>query len=173
MDEIVNRVANSSLVTFDLEDYYPVGPRMEIDIKNWLFEGVILKEKEFRRQLEEYQWEQYQDSYVALSCSTDAIVPAWAYMLVVTKLEAIAKEVVIGSLEQLETVLYRSVIDRLDSSPYKDKAVIIKGCTNLPIPPNAYMWIIRKLQPVAKSLMYGEACSSVPLVKRKNRIKSS
>lgn len=167
MSEIVNRVAKSSLVTFDLEDYYLEGRRYSLDIKDWLFEGFILREKEFREHLELHNWDQYKDAYVALNCSTDAIIPGWAYMLVATKLEPIANSVVIGSLEMLETVIFQSVIEDMDLTPFKDKAVIIKGCTNKPIPPNAYLWITLRLQEVSKSLMYGEACSSVPLVKRK------
>ncbi|MGB5172723.1 DUF2480 family protein [Eudoraea sp.] len=167
MSEIVNRVAKSSLVTFDLEDYYLEGRRYSLDIKDWLFEGFILREKEFREHLELHNWDQYKDAYVALNCSTDAIIPGWAYMLVATKLEPIAKSVVIGSLEMLETTIFQSVIEDMDLTPFKDKAVIIKGCTNKPIPPNAYLWITLRLQGVSKSLMYGEACSSVPLVKRK------
>ncbi len=167
MSEIVNRVAKSSLVTFDLEDYYLEGRRYSLDIKDWLFEGFILREKEFREHLELHNWDQYKDAYVALNCSTDAIIPGWAYMLVATKLEPIANSVVIGSLEMLETAIFQSVIEDMDLTPFKDKAVIIKGCTNKPIPPNAYLWITLRLQGVSKSLMYGEACSSVPLIKRK------
>ena len=167
MSEIVNRVAKSSLVTFDLEDYYLEGRRYSLDIKDWLFKGFILREKEFREHLELHNWDQYKDAYVALNCSTDAIIPGWAYMLVATKLEPIANSVVIGSLEMLETAIFQSVIEDMDLTPFKDKAVIIKGCTNKPIPPNAYLWITLRLQGVSKSLMYGEACSSVPLVKRK------
>ena len=167
MSEIINRVANSSLITFDLEDYYPEGKRIEIDIKDWLFNGFILREKEFRNHLDNHLWDSYKDAYIALNCSTDAIIPGWAYMLLVTKLDHIAKLVVIGNLELLETVIFKSVLDSLDTLPFKDKAVIVKGCTNKPIPPNAYLWITQKLQGVTKSLMYGEACSSVPLIKRK------
>ncbi|MGB5358749.1 MAG: DUF2480 family protein [Eudoraea sp.] len=167
MSEIVNRVAQSKLVTFDLEEYYPQGSRLRIDIKDWLFESLILKEKEFRNQIASHNWEQYNDAYVALYCSTEAIIPGWAYMLVSTKLQPYAKKVVLGSLEDLETTLFQSIIEDLDISDFKDKPVIIKGCSNKPVPPNAYLWATIKLQPVAKSIMYGEACSSVPLFKRK------
>ena len=166
-DEIVNRVSQSKLITFDLEDYYPEGRRVVLDIKEWLYEGFILKEKEFRTYITEYNWEQYASSYVALTCSTDAIVPGWAYMLIASKLQPYAKMVVIGSLEELETSLYQSIIENIDVSPFKDKMLIVKGCSNKPVPPNAYVWIISKLQTVTKSVMYGEACSSVPLYKRK------
>lgn len=167
MDEIINRVANSKLVTFNLEDYYPVGERVLIDIKDWLFEGFILREKEFRAYVKKHSWEQYQDCYAAIYCSTDAIVPGWAYMLVQTHLQPHTKKVVQGNLEQLETSLYQTVLETLDVSEYADKSVIIKGCSNKPVPPNAYLWATSKIQTVAKSVMYGEACSAVPLYKRK------
>jgi len=166
-DEIINRVAQSKLVTFDLEDYYPEGKRIVLDIKDWLYEGFILREKEFRNHVSEHNWEQYKGSFVALGCSTDAIIPGWANMLLASKLQPYAKKVVVGDLEQLETALYQDTIEGIDISPFQDKPVIIKGCTNKPVPPNAYLWIISKIQTVAKSVMYGEACSSVPLYKKK------
>lgn len=167
MSEIVNRVAQSKLITLDLEEFYPTGARLQIDIKDWLFKGLILKEKDFRNQISEHNWAQYEDAYVALYCSTEAIIPGWAYMLIATKLQPYAKKVVLGSLEDLETTLFQDVIEKMNVSDFKDKPVIIKGCTNKPIPPNAYLWATIKLQPVAKSIMYGEACSSVPLFKKK------
>lgn len=166
-EPIVNRVAQSKLVTFNLEDYYPEGKRILLDIKDWLHEGFILKEKEFRTEVASHTWEQYQNSYVALTCSTDAIVPGWAYMLVMTYLQPYAKKVVQGTLTDLETILFQSIIEKLDVNDFRDKPIIIKGCANKPVPPNAYLWITAKLQTVAKSVMYGEACSSVPLFKRK------
>lgn len=167
MPDIVNKVTQSKLITFDLEDYYPKGARIVLDIKDWLFEGFILREKEFRIYIQEHNWEQYKDAYVALTCSTDAIVPGWAYMLITTKLQPLAIKTVLGSLEDLETSLYQSIIAKLDISDFKDKPVIIKGCSNKPVPPNAYLMLTEKLLPIAKSIMYGEACSSVPLYKRK------
>ncbi len=167
MSEIVNRVAQSKIVTFDLEEYYPEGTRLQLDIKEWLFEDLILKEKEFRNQVALHNWEQYNDAYVALNCSSDAIVPGWAFMLISTTLQPYAKKVVLGSLEDLETTIFQSIIENLEVSGFKDKPVIIKGCSHKPIPPNAYLWATIKLQTVAKSIMYGEACSSVPLFKRK------
>ena len=165
-EPILNRVAASKLVTFNLEDYYPEGRRILLDIKDWLHEGFILREKEFRKKLMEHDWSQYQDAYVALYCSSDAIVPGWAYILVTTKLQPYASIIVQGDLELLETSLYQSVIESLDISEFEDRLVIIKGCTNKPVPPNAYILISQKLQSKVKSLMYGEACSSVPLFKR-------
>ncbi len=167
-EEIINRVANNKkLITFDLEDYYPEGERLSFDIKDWLYEGFILREKDFRKHVSEHDWSQYENKYVALNCSTDAIVPGWAYLLVTSALIPFAKKVVIGSLEDLETILYTHIINDLDVSEYQDKLVIIKGCSNKPVPENAYIALIQKLQAVAKSIMYGEACSSVPLFKKK------
>ena len=167
MSEIVNRVAQSKLVTLDLEDYYPEGSRITIDIKDWLYEGLILKEKDFRDYIASHNWEQYEGAYVALNCSTEAIVPGWAYMLIASKLQPYAKKLVLGSLEDLESALFSPIIEDLDITPFKGKPVIIKGCSNKPVPSNAYLWATLKLQAVAKSIMYGEACSSVPLFKRK------
>ncbi|MEM8999093.1 MAG: DUF2480 family protein [Bacteroidota bacterium] len=162
---IINRVAQSKLVTFDLEAYYPEGKRRVLDIGDWLYEGLILREKEFRHSVSEHNWVQYQDQFVALHCSTDAIVPAWAHMLLVSKLQPFAKKVVVGDLELLETMVYQSILENLDVTEFKDKPIIIKGCSNKPVPKNAYSMAITLLQPVAKSVMYGEACSSVPLYK--------
>jgi hypothetical protein len=155
------------LVTFDLEDLYPSGERRVLDIKDWLHEGFILREKEFRIHVEEHDWSVYQDTYVALHCSTDAIVPGWAFMLVASRLNSYTKKVVVGSLEDLETSLYQTLLDQLDVSPFADKPVIIKGCSHKPVPENAYIMAITKIQQVAKSVMYGEACSSVPIFKKK------
>ena len=166
-DEIINRVANSKLITIDLEDFYPEGKRVVFDIKDWLFEGLILREKDFRLKAKEHDWSQYQDNYVALTCSTDAIVPGWAYMLLTTYLNTFAKKVLIGNLEILETSLYQDIINKIDVSFYTDKPVIIKGCANKPVPENAYILLTTKLMSIAKSVMYGEACSSVPLYKRR------
>lgn len=166
-EEIVNRITSSSLITINLEDYYPEGKRVVLDIKDWLHEGIILKEKDFRAFVADHAWEQYTDAYVAMHCSTDAIVPGWAFMLITTRLQPYAKQIVLGDLELLETVLFRSVLAELDVSSFKDKPLIIKGCSNKPVPENAYIWVTQKLQGVAKSIMYGEACSSVPLFKKK------
>jgi hypothetical protein len=166
-DEIINRVANSKLITVDLEDYYPEGERVLLDIKDWLFEGLVLREKDFRTQISNFNWEQYQDKYVALTCSTDAIIPGWAYMLLSVHLEPFAKKVLTGDLEQMETILYQNIINKIDVTPFIDKPIIIKGCSNKPVPQNAYIMLTSHLKPIAKSIMYGEACSSVPLFKKK------
>ena len=166
-DEIINRVANSALVTLNLEDYYPKGQRILFDIKDWLFEGFVLREKEFRNQVATYNWSQYQDCYVALTCSTDAIIPGWAFMLISLQLQPFAKKTIIGNLEALETSIYQDVINNLDLTEFADKPIIIKGCSKKPVPQNAYIMLANKLKPIAKSIMYGEACSSVPLYKKK------
>ncbi|WP_034918187.1 DUF2480 family protein [Gillisia sp. CAL575] len=165
--EIVNRVANSKLVTFNLEDFYPQGERVIFDIKDWLLEGLVLRETVFREKAMAHDWSKYQDTYVALLCSTDAIIPAWAYMLLATHLQPFAKKVITGNLELLETVLYTEIIKDLDVSDLVGKPIIVKGCSHKPVPKNAYLLLIEKLQPVAKSILYGEACSSVPLFKNK------
>ena len=166
-EEIINRVANSVLVTINLEDYYPKGQRFLFDIKDWLYEGFVLREKEFRDQIASYNWSQYQDSYVALTCSSDAIIPGWAFMLISLQLESFAKKTIIGTLENLETAIYQDVLSTLDVSEFANKPLIIKGCSKKPVPQNAYIMLASKLKPIAKSIMYGEACSSVPLYKRK------
>ncbi|WP_290698617.1 DUF2480 family protein [Lacinutrix sp.] len=164
-DEIINRVANSKLVTFDLEDYYPEGDRVLFDIKDWLFEGLVLREKNFRELVKNYNWSQHQNQYIALKCSTDAIIPAWAFMLLVVNLEPFVEKAVIGTLEDLETSIYQDIINQIDIEFFRNKPIIIKGCASKPVPVNAYTMLVKKLKPVAKSLMYGEACSFVPLFK--------
>lgn len=166
-DEIINRVANSKLKVVDLEDFYPEGQRILFDMKPWLYEGFVLREKDFRQALKDHDWAQYKNAHIALTCSTDAIIPAWAYMLIATYLEPFAKTIFKGTLEDLESSIYQNIITDLDISEYEDKPVIIKGCANKPVPINAYTMLINKLKPIAKSIMYGEACSSVPLYKRR------
>ena len=166
-EEIINRVANSKLITIDLEDFYPSGNRVVFDIKDWLFEEIILKEKDFREHVKNHDWAQYQDNYIALTCSSDAIIPSWAYLLVSAELSNYTKKVVVGDLELLETVIYQEIINQLDVSEYDSKPVIIKGCADKPIPASAYTLLIEKIQPVARTIMFGEACSTVPLYKKK------
>ncbi len=165
-EEIINRVTSSKLITLDLEDYYPEGKRVLFDIASWLFEGLVLREKDFRASVKAHDWSQYKDTFVALSCSTDAIIPDWSYMLLSIQLEPYTKKVVLGNLETLETSLYQDIIHNIDISNFKDKPVIIKGCSKKPVPSSAYIMITHKLKPHAKSIMFGEACSSVPLYKR-------
>ncbi|WP_034060756.1 DUF2480 family protein [Lacinutrix jangbogonensis] len=166
-DEIINRVASSKLVVFDLEDFYPKGKRILFDIKDWLYEGFVLREKDFRILVKEHNWSQYQDAFIALTCTTDAIVPDWAYMLLTLQLEPYTKKTVLGNLESLEASLYQNIIANLDVTAYIDNPIIIKGCSKKPVPSSAYIMITNKLKPVAKSIMFGEACSAVPLYKRR------
>ena len=166
MEEIINKVANSKLVTIDLEDYYPSGERVLFDIKQWLFQELILKEKDFREKINAYDWSTLQDAYVALTCSADAIIPSWAYILITTKAAPFAKKIVVGDLPTLETSIYQEIIQSFDLETVQNKPVIIKGCANKPIPATAYTQLVAKILPVANSIMYGEACSTVPLYKK-------
>lgn len=163
---IVNRVAKSKIQTFDLEKIYPDGERVALDISQWLYKGFVVKEKEFRESLKKHNWNQYQDQFIAIYCSNDAIVPEWAYMLITTYLNDYAQKIVYGSLHELEIQLFNDVIRQIDPEEYRDKPVIIKGCSEKSIPQNAYIQLVQKLQPVVKSMMFGEACSSVPLYKK-------
>jgi hypothetical protein len=163
---IVNRVANSNLMVIDLEDFYPQGKRECIDISEWLFEGIVLKEKEFRKSVDLHDWSQYKGAYIALDCSTDAIIPGWAFMLISIQLAPYAKKISVGSIAELESLLFSEIIESLNLDPYKDKSVIIKGCSNKPIPQNGYVFLAKRLQPIARKIMYGEACSAVPLFKK-------
>ena len=167
MDEIVNKVANSALEVFDLEDFYPKENRSEIDISQWLLEGFLLKEKDFRAQLNQYNWAQYQGQNVAVFCSTDAIVPAWAAVLVAIQLAPFAKKIISGTFEDLDSALFQELLSKIDYSVYEGKSVILKGCSKKPVPMSAYILAAQFLQPFAKSIMYGEACSAVPLYKKK------
>lgn len=166
-EEIINRVANSKLVTIDLEDYYPEGKRVLFDIKDWLFQELVIREAEFRNYVKQHDWSQYKDSYVALTCSADAIIPSWAYLLIASNLSPFAKKIVVGNLTNLETLIYQDIISNLDISNFKDKPIIIKGCSNKPIPDTAYTLLIARLTKTSKSIMFGEACSTVPLYKKK------
>ncbi|WMI68778.1 DUF2480 family protein [Mangrovimonas sp. YM274] len=165
-DEIINRVANSKLVTIDLEDFYPKGARVLFDIKDWLFQELILKEKDFREYVKQHDWSQYQDGYLALQCSAEAIIPSWAYLLIATQASSYAKKVVVGTLQDLESSIFQDIVSQLDVEQFRDKPVIIKGCSNKPIPETAYTLLVSRLNGVAKSIMFGEACSTVPLYKK-------
>ncbi len=166
MDEIINKVANSTLEVFDLEDYYQDGIRTQIDISQWLEEGFLLKEKDFRESLKNFNFSKYQNHYVAINCSTDAILPAWATILVTVYVSPFAKKIVLGNLIDLDTQLYQETLSKIDYSVYLNKAIILKGCSKKPVPQSAYILAIQYLQPLAKSVMYGEACSAVPLYKK-------
>lgn len=165
-EPIVNRVTQSALVTFNLEDYYPEGERVVYDLKDNLFQEMILRERDFRAFVKEHDWSQYQGQYVALTCTADAIVPTWAYMLLATKLEPYARRVIFGTLETLEAVLFQEALQQVDITQFQNVKVVVKGCGNRPVSPFAYTEITRLLRPVAASIMYGEPCSTVPLYKK-------
>lgn len=168
MEEVfVNKVANSGLITLNLEDYFPQGDRCFIDIKDVLFMGMVLKEKDFRDWVKDHDWNSYQSKNVAIGCTADAIVPTWAYMLMASKLSGIALEVVFGDLQALEAVLWRNALSRIIAQDYTNEKMVIKGCGDLPVTAAAYAEITRILTPVAKSIMYGEPCSTVPVFKSK------
>lgn len=164
-NEITNKVATSGIITIDLEEFYPIGERKLIDIKPQLFQELILREKDFREYIKNTDWSIYQDCYVAIICSADAIVPTWAYMLMSLALEPYAKKICFGNLEQLESILYEEQLSKHNFDQYKDARVVVKGCGKLPVPTQAYVNLSAKLKPLAKSIMYGEPCSTVPLYK--------
>ena len=166
-DVIINRVANSGLLTIDLEDFLPKAAIKVFDMKDHLFRGLILKEKEFREALKSFDWEPYRDAYVAITCTTDAIIPMWAYMLITVYAEPVAKDVFVGTAEEMHKYIFLKNIATIDAEAYKDQRVIIKGCGDHPIDSAAYAEITRLLRPLAKSIMYGEACSNVPIYKKK------
>lgn len=165
-EAIINRVAQSGLITLDLEEYYPPGQRVVYDLKDNLFMGLILKEKDFREFLKNHDWTQYTGKSVAVICSEDAIVPTWAYMLLAVHLEPYAHTVVFGDLAELETKLFFDAINRIDPEEYRNARVVVKGCSKVPVPTAAYVEITRRLRPVVQTLMFGEPCSTVPLYKR-------
>lgn len=165
-DQLINRVAQSGILTFNLEHHFTAGERKVLDIKDALFMGMILKEKDFRDWVKQHDWEQYRSACVAITCSADAIIPTWAYMLIAARLEGVAAFFVFGDLDSLETALYVKALAEVDVEEYRDKRVVIKGCGDLPVPASAYVEISRRLLPVVKSLMYGEPCSTVPVFKK-------
>ena len=165
MDEIVNKVQNSKLKTIDLEELYPVD-MASIDIKQWLFQGIILKEKDFRSLLADFDWSEYDNLLVNLYCSEDVIVPSWAYMLISVYLKN-AKKVIVGTVDDLVELAYYDIVNELNLKQYSGFPVIIKGCSSKYIPDSIYLYLIKKLNPFVKKVMYGEACSSVPLIPAK------
>ena len=164
--EIINRVANSKIITIDLEDYYPNGQRHLLDIKNWLYKGLVLREKEFRSFVENFDWAKFNDDYVAVFCSSGAIIPTWAYLLIATKLKDNCVMNIVGDLDYLEKQIFSEIIKSIDFSNLNDKSIVIKGCSKKNIPIDAYSQLINRLKPIAKRIMFGEACSTVPLFKR-------
>jgi hypothetical protein len=168
MSEVfVNKVAESGLISFDLEEYYPKGTIKIFDLKEYLFMGLILKEKDFRAALQSTDWESYRDAHVAITCTADAIIPMWAYMLVASYLQPIAKDVVFGDEQKLVSTILLKNLDAVKGEEYTDKRVVVKGCGDVAIPETAYVEITNKLRPFAKSIMYGEPCSTVPIYKKR------
>ena len=167
-EEIVNKVALSGLVSLDPASFYPPGDRVLYDIKDNLFQGLILREKDFREFVKEHDWTQYHGKNVALTCTADAIVPTWAYMLLANRLAPYARDVVFGDKEVLETVLFEKALAGMDVEQYRNQRIVIKGCGDVEVPASAYVELTKKLTPVVKSLMFGEPCSTVPIYKKKD-----
>ncbi len=167
MSEVfVNKVANSGILTLDLEEYYPEGEIRIFDLKDFLFMGLILKEKDFRAAMQSLDVEVYRDKNVAVTCSADAIIPMWAYMLVGSYLQPVAKEIVFGDENNLINTLFIKNLSKINCADYLDQRVVVKGCGDVKIPEAAYLEITNKLRPFAKSIMYGEPCSTVPVYKK-------
>ena len=166
MDPVVNKVADSGLISLDLENYYPKGEIVVFDLKDFLFMGMILREKDFRESLKQLDLEKYRDKYTAVICSADAIIPMWAYMLIASYLQPIVKELVLGNPQELIKTIFLKNIANLNIDEFRDQRIVVKGCGDTPIGEFAYMEVTKILQPVAKSIMYGEPCSTVPIYKR-------
>jgi len=166
-DIIVNKVARSGLKTIDLEDFYPKEDVVEFDLKNYLVMELILKEKDYREALKSIDWSIYQNKNVAITCSADAIIPLWAYMLAVSYLQPYAADVIFGNEKEAFNILFLKNLDKINVKEYEDARIVVKGCGDKKIPETAYVEIAKLLRPVAKSIMYGEACSTVPIFKRK------
>ena len=166
-DAIVNKVAKSALITLDLERFYPAGEVATFDVKDFLFMGLILKEKEYREALKSIDWSIYEKKNVAITCSADAIIPLWAYMLAVSYLQPFAKDILFGTADEVFKMLFSKNLQQIDPKEFEDKRVVVKGCGDKKIPESAFVEITKILRPVAKSIMYGEPCSTVPIYKRK------
>jgi len=168
MEEIIsNKVNQSGLLQIDLEELRPKGERLFFDIAPQLFMGQVLREKEFRNFIKEHHWAQYAGKHVAIGCSVDAIIPTWAFMLLSIQLSSFAKTIVFGDLQDLEKVIFNQLIDQLNPSDFEGARVVVKGCSKESIPTDAYVQLSHKLEPIVKSLFFGEPCSTVPLFKRK------
>ena len=166
-DEIVNKVAASQISSLDLEEYFPKESIVEFDLKPFLFMEMIVKEKDFRASLQSHDWSAYQDKLVAVFCSVDSVIPMWAYMLVASYLQPFAKDIVFGDVKTAQQQYFLQNIKKIDISEFADKRVVVKGCGDLPVGEFAYMEITKLLRPLAKSIMYGEPCSTVPIYKKK------
>ena len=166
MSEVVNRIANSPIITFKLEDHVPQGERVVIDLKDQLFQGMILRERDFRSWIKDHDWSQYEGKHVAITCSTDALVQVWAYMILQTKLQPFAETVVFGGQEDLELTLWLNTLDQINWSAYEGRPVVVKGCSDIELPPRVYVETTQRLVPFAKKVSYGEPCSTVPVWKK-------
>ena len=170
-EQIINRVSKSSIISLDLETLYPPGERVEYDLAQNLYQGLVLKEMDFRSFVKQYDWTQYEGKHVAITCSADAIIPTWAYMLMTSKLQPYAQTTFLGDKNQLENYLFTKALSKIDPEQYRDAKVVVKGCSNLPVPDAAYVELTTILRPVVASLMFGEPCSTVPVYKKKSGIK--
>lgn len=167
-EQIINKVAQSGLITIDLASYVPTKEVVPYDIAQNLFHGLILKEKDFRAFVKEHNWSQYEDKHIAITCSTEAIIPTWAYMILANKMTAYAESIHFGTEQEAKNKLLLEAIDQIDYSQYEDQRIVVKGCGDIHIPEAAFISFTSKLTAVAKSIMYGEPCSTVPVYKRKN-----
>lgn len=163
---LVNKVAQSGLITIRPEDWFPKTEIQAFDLKDYLWKALILKEKDFRQALKAHDWEQYEGKILAVHCSADAIIPMWAYMLVAAYAQPLAKDVFYGTKADYIDAYFATKIEQLDTAPYEEKRLVIKGCGEIPVPPSAYLNLTKKLRPIALSIMYGEPCSTVPIYKR-------
>lgn len=164
--QIINRVEQSGLISIDLEDIYDTRERVIIDLKDLLFQGIALREKDFREFIKNEDWSKYSDKNVGVICSVDAIIPTWAYMLLISRIEPFASNVIVGDKDKLEEYLFLQALNDLDIESYRDKKLVIKGCSDKPVPAFAYAELTRKLRPIASSIMFGEPCSTVPVYKK-------
>jgi hypothetical protein len=167
-ENIINKVAQSGLVTLDPASFYPEGERVIYDIKDNLFHGLMLREKDLRDFIKEHDFTQYEGKNVGITCSADAIVPTWAYMLLANRMAPYAREVVFGDADVLETVLFEKEIAKANLEQYADQRIVLKGCGDIAVPVSAYVELTKKLTPIVKSVMFGEPCSTVPIYKRKD-----
>lgn len=169
-DTLINKVANSGLITLNLEEHYPQADMMTFDLKDYLFKELILKEKDFRAALKTIDWTQYQDKILLVYCSTDAIIPIWAYMLVSAYSAPYALDIFQGTKDEFLKKHYELALASINANEYEGKRIVIKGCSDKDVPPSAYVALTQKLQPLAQSIMFGEPCSTVPIFKRPRKL---
>lgn len=167
MSEIVNKIKQSKLETIDLEKFVADAKIHELDLKDFLFKEMILKEGEYREKMDAHDWGQYEDGFLTVYCSTDAIIPKWAYMLVVQHAQEHAKDVLFGTKQEALSQIFKQKLDQTDWQKYEDRFVLLKGCSKMDVPADVYMYATKKLMPHVKKLMYGEACSNVPIYRKK------